>query len=113
MQEERNKKMEGWGLVGQKSGKKKACTRVLVVVQWDPRYLCSARTQVRSPAQHSGLRICCCCRCSVGCNCSLDLIPGLGNPYACHRGAKKEKERERKKESHSIMTSHVPGNKCV
>ena len=33
-------------------------------------------------AQHSGLRIQCCHTCEVGCNCSSDLIPDLGSPYA-------------------------------
>ena len=27
-------------------------------------------------------RIWCCCSCSIGHNCSLDLIPGPGTPYA-------------------------------
>ena len=38
--------------------------------------------QVRSPAQHSGLRIWRCHSCGIVCNCGLDLIPVLGTPYA-------------------------------
>ena len=33
-------------------------------------------------APHNGLRIQHCCSCSIGHNCSLDLNPGLGTPYA-------------------------------
>ena len=42
----------------------------------------STRTQVRSPTQYSGSRIRCCHTCGLGRDCSSDLIPGPGAPYA-------------------------------
>ena len=45
------------------------------------------------PAQHSELRIWHCCSCSIGCNCSSDLIPSPGTPYAVGQ-PKKEKKKE-------------------
>ena len=36
------------------------------VVLWDQRHLWNTRMQVRSLAWHNGLRICCCCSCSIG-----------------------------------------------
>ena len=62
---------------------------VPVVVQWVERYLCSTRSQIRSLAQHSGLRIQCCYSCGIGDNCGSDLIPGLGTPYVVGRERKK------------------------
>ena len=53
------------------------------MAQWDRQCFCSTRTQVRSLAQHSELRIPCCCACD------FDLIPGPGTPYAA--GWPKEK----------------------
>ena len=53
-----------------------------MVVQWDQQHLWSAGMQVRSPAWHSGLRIPHCHRYGLDHNCSSDLIPGLGTPYA-------------------------------
>ena len=50
---------------------------------------------VRYWAQHSRLRIWRCPSCSLGCTCSLDLIPGSGAPYAMG-AAKKEKKKFRK-----------------
>lgn len=48
-----------------------------------------------SQAWHSELRIwCCCCSCSLGRICGLDLIPGPRTPYA---GDRQKKEREKKK----------------
>lgn len=44
---------------------------VPTVVQWNQWHLCSARMQVLSLAQHSGLK-------DLGCSCGLDLILGLG-----------------------------------
>ena len=43
----------------------------------------SAAAKVWSLAQHRGLRICCCCTCSIGCRCGLDSIPDLGTSI-CH-----------------------------
>ena len=37
--------------------------------------------QVRSLAQHSGLRIQCCHSCGKGRDCGSDLVPGPGTPY--------------------------------
>ena len=48
------------------------------VAQWDCQSLRRAGTGVQSPAWHSGSRI----QRSLGCNYGLDLIPGLGTPYA-------------------------------
>ena len=45
------------------------------------------------PGQQGGLRIQCCFSCGVGCNCSLDLILGLGPPYA-QRWTKKKRGRQ-------------------
>ena len=45
------------------------------------------------PAQHSGLRMWHCCSCSVGQNCGLDLVYGLGNPYASGRPKKKKNKK--------------------
>ena len=39
------------------------------------------------PVPHSGLRIQCCC------SCVLDLIPGLGTPYAAGQPKKKKKKK--------------------
>ena len=50
---------------------------------------------------HSGLGIWHCHSCSLGCNCALDLIPGLRTPYAVGRPrikGKKKRERERRGE---------------
>ena len=54
--------------------------------------------RARSPAQHNGLRIRCCCRCSLGGNYSSDLIPGLGTPCATPGAAKRGGKKRRKKE---------------
>ena len=45
-------------------------------------------------SQHSGLRVQHCHSCHVGCNCSSDLIPGPGIPYAAERQKKRERERD-------------------
>ena len=52
------------------------------VVQWDLWHFGSTGIQVCSLAQHSQLRIQCCCSCILGHNCGLDLIPGPGTSYA-------------------------------
>ena len=57
----------------------------------------SLGTQVRSPAWHSGLRFLHCCSYILGQNCGLNLIAGLGTPYAT-RWPKKERKKGRKKE---------------
>ena len=67
---------------------------VPAVAQWDRWHLCSARTQVQSPAQHSSLRILHCHSCGVGCRCSWDLICGLGTPSSL--GQPKKKKRKKK-----------------
>ena len=54
-------------------------------------------TQVRSLARHSGLRIPHCCSCGLGPNCGLDLIPGLGTPYATGWPKKKRQKKDRMK----------------
>ena len=64
------------------------------VVQWDWRHLGSTGIQVQFPAQHSGFRIRCCHSCSFGRSCGLDLIPGLGTPYATSSQTRKKKERK-------------------
>ena len=76
------------------------------MAQQDQWCFCSAGTQVQSLARHSGLRIWHCHGCSVDSNCSLELIPGPGTPYALgwpkkeKKGRRKEgrKEGRRKKE---------------
>lgn len=62
--------------------KKEVRITVPAVTQWDGQGLWSTGTQAGSPAQPNGLRIQCCCRWGIGCNCCLDLIPGWGTPYA-------------------------------
>jgi len=52
------------------------------VVQQDKQRLGSVGMQVQSLGWHSGLRIWHCCSCGLGRICGLDLIPGLGIPYA-------------------------------
>lgn len=42
-------------------------------------------------ARHSGLRIWHCCSCSLGLDCSWDLIPGLGTPSSTGWPKKREK----------------------
>ena len=61
------------------------------MVQRDWWHLGSTATQVQSPAQHSGLRIRRCRSCSLGLDCSLDLIPGPGTPYATGQPNRKKK----------------------
>lgn len=56
------------------------------MAQWNRWCLGSARRQVPSPGQHSGLGIRWGHSCSLGCNCGLDLIPGQGN-FICHQKA--------------------------
>ena len=65
--------------------KKKIASGVPAVVPQGWWHLESAGKQVQSPAWHSGLRIQHCRSCGLGHDCSLDLIPGLGTPYASGR----------------------------
>ena len=67
-------------------------TGVPTVVQGGWWHVGRARMQVRYPAWYSELRIWLCGSCGIGCNCSLDLIPGLGNPK---KGKKEKKKRHR------------------
>ena len=69
---------------------------VPTVAQLDWRCFVSAGTEVPSPAQHSGLRIWQCHSCSLGYNCSIDLMLGLGSSHCC-RVAKNGKKEKRKK----------------
>ena len=48
------------------------------------------RFHTRFLAWHSGLRIQHCRSCSSSCSCSLELIPGLGTPYAAGWPKKKK-----------------------
>jgi len=65
------------------------------MAQWDQRCLGSAGSQVQSLAGHSELKIPsqCCPRCSLGCDCGLDLIPGLGIPYSMRQPKMKKKKK--------------------
>ena len=58
---------------------------VSAVAQWDQWHLCSARTQVWSLIQYSGLKD----LALVGHTCVLDLIPGPGTPSARGRPKKR------------------------
>ena len=70
---------------------------VPAVAQWNPKHLGSTRMGaaggVQSPARHSGLRIW--HRCSLGGDCSSDLIPSPGNSI-CLGAAKNEKKKKKK-----------------
>ena len=65
---------------------------VPTVARWDWQHLGSTGMQVRSPAQHSGLRIQCCHSCGIGCTWGLDLIPDPGTPYASRWPKRKTQE---------------------
>ena len=67
---------------------------VPTVVELDPQPFGRTGTQAGSPARHTGLTIKHCCSCSLGRNSSLDLIPGLGTPYAFNDQKKKKRERK-------------------
>ena len=66
------------------------------MVEGDHR-LWSPEMQVRSPPQQNRLRIRHCHSCGVGHNYGLDLMPGLGTPYATGWPKKREKKKKRKK----------------
>lgn len=57
------------------------------------------------PSQHSGLRILCCCSCSLGSKCSSDPIP---EPELCvpRGGQEKEHKMKRKKIFFSLFQTH-------
>ena len=74
------------------------------MVQRDQQRLWNAGTRVQSPAPGSGLRACCCHGCGAGCDCGLDLIPGLGTPYAMGQPEKKKAKKKKKKDSGSVLS---------
>ena len=53
--------------------------------------------QVQSQAWHRGVRSQGCCSCGLGGNCSSDLIPRLGAPYAVGQSKKEKKKKKKKK----------------
>ena len=59
------------------------------MVQWDWWHLCSTRTEVQSPAQHSGLKDLVCLSCGIGGNCGSDLARELHVP----QGGQKRKNK--------------------
>ena len=71
------------------------------MVQWAQQCLCNTRTQVQSPAGHSGLRIWGCHSCSIGHNCSSDLIPG-GNSTCCKEAKQTNKQKQ------TVLTTPSP-----
>ena len=76
---------------------KRVVVGVPAVAQRDWLGLCSTGMQVRSPAQHSGLRFQHCHSCGIGCNCGSDMIPGLGTPYAVGWPEKEKKNKKHTK----------------
>ena len=71
------------------------------MVQWAQQCLCNTRTQVQSPAGHSGLRIWGCHSCSIGHNCSSDLIPG-GNSICCKEAKQTNKQTKTNSVDHPL-----------
>lgn len=51
------------------------------MAQQDRQHQCTV-TQVLPLAQHSRLKVQCCCSCGLGRDCGSDLIPGRGAPYS-------------------------------
>ena len=70
--------------------KKHKTFRVPAVAQQDRQHLGSAGTQVPSLAQHSELRIWHFCNCSLGHDCSSNVITSPRNPYAVEWSKKKK-----------------------
>ena len=68
-------------------------SRIPPMAQWHWWPLGSSGMQVRSLAQHSGLRMQCCHSNGLGQNYGSDLIPGLGMPYATGQPKKKRKKK--------------------
>ena len=65
-----------------------------------------------STARYSALRIWCCHSCRVAYNCILDLIPGLGIPYA--EGRPKKKKKKKKKETQKLKSVSASGQvRCM
>ena len=75
------------------------------MVQQDLRYLGITGTQVGSPAWNSGLRIRHCHSCSLGQNCSSDLIPGPGIPFAV--GQPKMRGEKRGNSHHGVAETNL------
>ena len=63
------------------------------------------------PLGHSGLHICHCRSHSLGHNCSLHLIPGLGSPYASGQPEKKEKKVVKKQNQQEYLAENVCGHR--
>ena len=62
-----------------RSSRYRAMGSALSLQHWDTTLIPSLAQQVKDPAlPHCDVD----CNCSIGCKCCLDLIPGLGNPYA-------------------------------
>ena len=80
---------------------------VPTVVQRDWQHLGSAGMQVRSLAWHSGLRIWRCHSCGLGCDCSSDLIPGLGTPHATSWPKLKQTNKNLEAERWRILTKKL------
>ena len=66
-------------------------TGVPAAAQRDQWQRWSPGMQVQFPAWQRGLRAWHCCCCGIGSNCSSNVIPGLGTPYAVGQPKKKRK----------------------
>ena len=66
-----------------------AATAPIRPLAWELPYTTSAALK-RQKTKKKNLA-CCCCSIGHNCNCSWDLIPGLGNPYAAEQPKKKKK----------------------
>ena len=82
---------------------------VPIMVEGDHR-LWSPEMQVRSPPQQNRLRIRHCHSCGVGHNYGLDLMPGLGTPYAT--GWPKKREKKKKERKRRTWDCKVPAVGC-
>ena len=78
------------------------------MAQRDQQHLCSTGTQVPSQAWHSELRIQHCHSCSVGCNCSSDLIPVSSTLYVTGWPKKKKKKKKKKTLSINVYSNPQP-----
>ena len=81
-------------ITGSLVGVLKNTSGVPTVVQQHWRHLGSTGTQVRSLAQHSGLRIWHCCSCGLGLKLQLRSDPWPGNPYVEGQPKKKNKTKQ-------------------
>ena len=77
---------------GPKKEKQKKKKKSSGEFQWDWQCLRSTGMQVRSLAQHSGLRIQSCHSCGLCYSYNSDLIPSLGTP--CAKGQSKKKKKK-------------------